>query len=46
MNFDEYKKQFAKSGGDAVLKKHGKKYFSEMGKRSGEARRNRKTEKT
>lgn len=46
MEYKEALRKFAKSGGDAVLKKHGVKYFSNLGKLSGEARRKNKTAKT
>lgn len=39
-------KIFARTGGLAVLKKRGKKHFSEMGKRSGEVRKLLKSQKT
>lgn len=46
MDYKEYRRQFAKSGGDAVLKKHGKEHFKLMGKLSAEARRKKKTAKS
>lgn len=37
--------EFASLGGKAVLKKRGKKYFSELGRRSQEKQRNKKKDK-
>lgn len=34
-----YRAEFARSGGQAILKKRGKEYFIELGKKSGQSKR-------
>lgn len=42
MKLEDYKKEFARLGGEAVKKKYGKKHYIEMNKKSVEARKKKK----